>query len=69
MAYSQTDLDNIDKAIATGYLTVRYADGRTVTFRSVSELKEARALILKTLNSQSKPKRPRSFILRTNKGL
>lgn len=41
MALSQTDLDALDRAIASGELTVSY-DGRTVTYRSINELKKAR---------------------------
>lgn len=41
MALSQTDIDALDKAIASGELTVSY-DGRTVTYRSIGELKRAR---------------------------
>lgn len=46
MAFTQTDLDNIDRAISSGELTVSY-NGRTVTHRSIVELKTARDLVLK----------------------
>lgn len=42
MAYSQTDLDNLDAAIAGGELTVRVLD-RLVEYRSIDELLQARA--------------------------
>lgn len=45
MAFSQTDLDNIDAAIGSGELTVE-VDGRKVTYRSISDLKAARQLIV-----------------------
>lgn len=48
MAFTQSDLDNIDRAIASGELTVR-RDGREVTYRSVGELRAARDLIAKAL--------------------
>ena len=69
MAWTQTDLDNIEKAIAKGYLTVRHSDGKTITYRSMSELKEARDIISKELSAQSGKRRPRAFVARTSKGL
>jgi hypothetical protein len=42
MAYSQSDLAAIEQAIATGALTVRYADGRLTTFRSLADLRSIR---------------------------
>lgn len=44
MAFSDGDLAAIDAAIATGTLSVEYAD-RKVTYRSVQELERARQLI------------------------
>lgn len=42
MAYSQTDLDNLDAAIASGHLIV-HVEGRRVEYRSLDELMRARA--------------------------
>ena len=50
MAYTPTDLDSIDRAIASGVLTVRYA-GKERTFRSIDELIKARAHIAAHLRS------------------
>ena len=41
MAYTQTDLDNIDSAIASGELRVQ-VDGREIIYRSVDDLIKAR---------------------------
>lgn len=41
MAFTQTDLDAIERAIASGELTVRTED-RSVTYRSMDELMQAR---------------------------
>jgi len=41
MALTQTDLDALDRAIASAELTVS-VDGKTVTYRSINELKRAR---------------------------
>ncbi|NBJ13212.1 phage head-tail joining protein [Microvirga arsenatis] len=40
MAFSQNDIDTLKRAIATGALKVRYADGRETTFRSLKEMRE-----------------------------
>lgn len=49
MAFSQSDLDALEKAIATGVLTVRYAD-RSVTYQTLSDLMRARDLVKAELN-------------------
>jgi hypothetical protein len=38
---TQADLDAISQAIARGESEVRFADGRTVKYRTIAELKEA----------------------------
>lgn len=50
MAFTSTDLDRIERAIATGELTVT-VDGETVTYRSVSDLTKARDMIRGALES------------------
>lgn len=42
MAYTQTDLDQIDAAIATGALEVELS-GKRIKYRSMRELMQARA--------------------------
>lgn len=44
MAYTTTDLSNIESALAEGVLTVSVA-GRTVTYRSLSEMMQIREII------------------------
>ncbi len=44
MAYTTTQLEAVEAAIATGELTVEY-DGKRVTYRSMTELIQARDLI------------------------
>lgn len=46
MGWTQTDIDRIDAALASGELVVQHSDGRRITYRSVEELKAARALIM-----------------------
>lgn len=45
MAFTQTDLDNINSAIAAGELKVRSSNGSEVTYRSVDDLLKARTTI------------------------
>ena len=52
MSFTQTDLHAINRAIATGELTVRTSDGRSVTYRSMAELREAQAIISTDLARQ-----------------
>lgn len=40
MAFSQSDVDELRRAIATGAMRVRYADGREVTYRTLAEMRE-----------------------------
>ncbi len=53
MAFTQTDLDVIERAIATGELTVTFSDGRSVTYRSITELIKARDTIKAALSVSS----------------
>lgn len=69
MAYTQTDLDNIEKAIANGLSTIRYSDGRSVTYRTQAELEKVRDIIKKELAKASGKRRKRAFVARTSKGL
>lgn len=66
MAFTSTDLDRIERAIATGELTVT-VDGETVTYRSVSDLTKARDMIRGALESSGQiAARPRvSYVARS----
>lgn len=44
MAWTQADLDALNKSIASGTTSVRYAD-RTVQYRSLEEMMKIRALM------------------------
>ena len=57
MAFTAQDLAAVDAAIASGELTVRGADGRMVTMRSIDELLQARALIVSGIAAGSTPQR------------
>lgn len=42
MAFQQSDLDRLDAAILSGTKSVRYADGREVTYHSLDEMRRLR---------------------------
>lgn len=44
MPFSQTDVDNLKAAIATGAKRVRFEDGRETEYRSLAEMKDALAM-------------------------
>lgn len=50
MAFTQTDLDNINTAIATGELSVE-VNGRKVVYRSMDDLMKARGIIESDLST------------------
>ena len=49
MAFTTTDLDNINNAIASGELTVE-VNGKRVTYRSMDDLLKARMMIKSDLS-------------------
>lgn len=67
MAWTQAQLDAIEAAIASGELTVRLGD-RTVTYRSMEELLQARAVIKETLAAESGTTTDRFSFAQTSKG-
>jgi hypothetical protein len=52
MAFTQTDLDAIERALASGELTIRTAD-RQVTYRTTDELIKARDTVAAALQAQT----------------
>lgn len=48
MAWTQTELDNLNKAIANGVTRVKYSD-REVSYRSIEEMMKVRAAIMDEL--------------------
>ena len=55
MAWSQTDLDALNKAISNGAMSVRYAD-RSVQYRSLDEMLKIRSMMMDELNLPSSVK-------------
>lgn len=58
MALTQTDIDNIDTAIATGELEVEF-NGRRVKYRSIAELKSAREHVASVIQANAGGGQPR----------
>jgi roadblock/LC7 domain-containing protein len=56
MAFTTSDLAAIDAAIASGELSIRGADGKTVTYRDTDDLLKARAVILADMAAAAKPR-------------
>lgn len=67
MAWTQTQLDAIEAAISSGELTVRFGD-RTVTYRSMDELLQARGIIKDSLATESGTASDRFSFSQTSKG-
>jgi len=67
MAWSQAQIDAIEAAIASGELTVRFGD-RTVTYRSMEELLQARAVITEAIAAASGTATDRFSFAQTSKG-
>jgi len=53
MAFSQSDLDAVNTAIATGAMRVRFGDGREVQYQSGADLLRAKAAIEAELDASS----------------
>jgi hypothetical protein len=67
VAWTQQQLDAIEAAIASGELTVRFGD-RTVTYRSMDELLQARAVIQEALAAEAGTATDRFSFAQTSKG-
>lgn len=55
MAWTQTDIDKLRRAIGSGALKVRF-DGEEVTFRSLSEMKDLLAMMERDVLGDSTPR-------------
>jgi hypothetical protein len=66
VAYSSADLAAIETAIARGERVVQFSD-RSVTYRSIDELLQAKADILRDLPASTS--RPRQYVAVGSKGL
>jgi hypothetical protein len=70
MAWTQTDLDAIDKAIASGAVRVDYPGGGSVTYRSLADMRSVRGDIAKSVNDAAGvPAKPRRLKIYSTKDL
>jgi hypothetical protein len=60
MALTQTDLDVLDRAIASGTLSVEF-DGRKMVYQNTSQLIDARHHVATVLNGSTQNRGPRVF--------
>lgn len=60
MAISQSDLDALDAAIASGATSVSF-DGRSVTYQNTAQMLEARKHVVQVLNGSLQNRGPRLF--------
>lgn len=70
MAFTSTDLDAINAAIASGELTVKH-NGREVTYRSMADLMQAKQNIQQELAAAESGARPGGgyrFTFQTGRG-
>lgn len=67
MAYTRTDLEQLEAAIKSGTLSVQYAD-RRVQYQSLGELRAARREILAEIERAERPRRTRRVIRMTQTG-
>lgn len=56
MAFTQTQIDALKAAIASGILTVKHGDTLT-TYRSLSEMRTALAMMEAEVNTTTRPRR------------
>lgn len=54
MAWTQTDLDRVETAIASGVLEVTTFDGKKVRYQSLADLIRVRDLIASAVNTETR---------------
>lgn len=69
MAWIQADIDALKVAIATGAETVHYADGRSVTYRSLDEMRAILAMMQGEVATTAGTPVPQRFVVGTRRGL
>lgn len=70
MAYTQTQLTELEEAIAKGVLSVRHSDGRSVTYQSLDAMRKLRQEMLDELNASAGTRRRRTMrVYQSGRGL
>lgn len=66
---SQADVNTILAAIANGTQQVRFADGRMVTYRSMSDLNQALGILQQQIAADAPIDQPRTTLLDVTRDL
>lgn len=66
--YTEQHLDALKQALASGELSVRW-DGREITYRSISELREAINFVSAEIEKQNGTRRVRAVRIVVRKGV
>ena len=61
MAYTSTQLADLRAAIAEGVLSVRFSDGRQLTYRSLDEMRRIEATMAVQLESSTNVRIKRTY--------
>lgn len=61
MAYTPTQLADLRAAIAEGVLSVRFTDGRSLTYRSLDEMRRIEAAMAAELEGQTSSRVRRTY--------
>jgi hypothetical protein len=61
MAYTSTQLADLRAAIAEGVLSVRFSDGRQLTYRSLDEMRRIEATMAAELESSTNVRIKRTY--------
>lgn len=69
MAYTTDQLSTLEQAIASGTQTVRFADGKTIVYQSLSEMVRLRDSIQAELGVTVTHKRAKIFVPVAGDGL
>lgn len=62
MAYTLTQLQELRNAIAEGVLSVRFSDGRQLTYRSLDEMRRIEAVMAAELESGASTRLRRTYL-------
>lgn len=69
MAYTNDQLNILETAIAAGALTVRYADGKSITYHSLSDMQRLRREMQSEIGVTPAKKRTGIITPSTGRGL
>lgn len=68
MAWTQQDLENLQRNMASGILVLRTSDGRRAEYRSITEMERVEARMIKQLNATTRKARQRRVYTNPRRG-